>query len=151
MSVFRRVAAFTVAAALSSIATPPAFGANGVFGGSTSAAEAIVITTDAKVKKLRSAVIAWDAACQDGRSFALASALTPVKPDIGFSPGPDDLVISLNGKGRFIGMQLTARDLGEQTASSPSSCRASCAVGRPPRGSWRRRSRSSTTPAARRS
>jgi hypothetical protein len=116
MSAFRRAAAFVAAAALSFFAPPPAFGANGVFGGSTSAAEAIVITTDAKAKKLRSAVIVWEAACQDGRSFPLASALTPVKPELGFSPGPDDLVISQNAKGRFAGTQLTARELGSQTA-----------------------------------
>lgn len=116
MSLLRRAAAFVVAAALSFIATPPAFSANGIYGGTTSAAEAIVITTDAKAKKLRSAVISWEAPCQNGMSFPEASALTPVTAELGFMPGPDDLVIGRNAKGRFIGTQLTVWDLGDQTA-----------------------------------
>ncbi len=116
MSLLRWAAAFIVAAALSFIATPTAFGANGVYGGTTSAAEAIVITTDAKAKKLRSAVISWEAPCRDGMSFPMASALTPVTAEPGFMPGPDDLVIGFNAKRRFLGTQLTARDLGDHTA-----------------------------------
>jgi hypothetical protein len=116
MSLLRRAAAFIVAAALAFIATPPAFSANGVFGGSTSAGEAIVITTDAKAKKLRSAVISWEASCQDGTYFPVASDLTPVAPEPGFSPRPDDLLISRNAKGRFAGTQLTARSVGALTA-----------------------------------
>jgi hypothetical protein len=117
MPTLRRVVALPVAAALSLLATPTAFAANGVFGGSTSAPEAIVINTDGKAKKLRSAVVAWEAACGDGATFPLAIELTAVRDEPGFSPGPEDLVVSRNAKGRFAGINLLAIDLGEQVAA----------------------------------
>jgi hypothetical protein len=116
MSTPRRVAAFVVAAALSLIATPPAFGANGVYGGTTSAREAIVLTSDAKAKKLRTAVIAWDAECADGMSFPFATELRAVAAEPGFAPGPEDLVVSRNAKGRFAGTHVVAWDLGAEIA-----------------------------------
>jgi hypothetical protein len=117
MSLLRRAAAFVVAAALSFIATPPAFGANGVYGGTTSDDEPIVITTDAKGNKLRSAVVAWRAPCTSGRGFRMAISLRPVRAEPGFSPEPQDLVVSRNAKGRFAGTQLAAVSLvGDATA-----------------------------------
>lgn len=117
MSKLRRAAAFVVAAALAVIATPPAFGANGVYGGSTSDDEPIVITTDAKGKKLRSAVIAWRAPCASGRGFRMAISLRAVEAEPGFSPGPQYLAVSRNAKGRFAGTQLAAmRLIGDATA-----------------------------------
>jgi hypothetical protein len=116
MSVLRRVAAFIAAAALSFIATPPAFGANGIYGGTTSDNEAIVIATDAKGQKLRSANVAWQAPCNSGPRFPMAIALTPVKAEPGFSPGPEDLVVSRNAKGRFAGTQVAGLIFGDQSA-----------------------------------
>ena len=112
----RRVVASTLAAVLSLIIVPPAFGASGVFGGSSSAGEAIVLKTDAKAKKLRSAVIAWRAECADGRSFALGIELTAIAGEPGFTPNHDDLLTSRNAKGRFAGTQMAAMDLGEHMA-----------------------------------
>jgi hypothetical protein len=109
--------AVVLAAAVSLIAASPAFSATGVFGGSTSAGEAIVLTTDAKAKKLRSVVIAWEAPCQDGRIFPMAIKLTPVADEPGFSSGPEDLVVSRNAKGRFAGTQFAAMALSAQTAA----------------------------------
>jgi hypothetical protein len=112
----RKLLPIALAAALPLVAVPPAFAASGVFGGSTSAGEAIVLTTDAKAKKLRSAVIAWDAPCADGRSFPMAVELAPVAAEPGFTPGPDDLLVSRNAKGRFAGRQFAVWGLGTQSA-----------------------------------
>jgi hypothetical protein len=113
----RRIVASALAAALSLVVVPPAFSASRVFGGSTSDDEAIVLTTDAKAKKLRSAVIAWRAPCTDERFFPMAVELTPVANEPGFTPGPEDLLVSKNAKGRFAGQELAIWDLGgTQTA-----------------------------------
>ena len=114
---FRRIAAIALAAAFSLIVVPPALGASGVFGGSTAAREAIVLTTDAKAKKLRSAVIAWEAPCADGEYFPLAIELTAVAAQPGFTPSHDDLVVARNAKGRFAGTQLAIMELGTQVAA----------------------------------
>ena len=103
---YRRALATALAAALSLIVVPSAFAASGVFGGSTGADEAIVLTTDAKAKKLRSAVIAWEAECADGMTFPMAVELTSVAAEPGFTPNWDDLVMSKNAKGRFAGKQF---------------------------------------------
>jgi hypothetical protein len=116
MSLLRRAAAAIAVATLSLIAAPPAFAAEGVYGGTTSADEAIVLRTDAEAKKLRSVVIAWVAPCQDGARFPLAIELTAVRAEPGFSPDPDDLVVSRNAKGRFAGTQRGVMDLGAQIA-----------------------------------
>ncbi len=113
---FRRVLAAALAAAFSLIVIPSASAASGVFGGSTSAGEAIVLTTDAKAKKLRSAVLAWEAECADGMTFPMAVALTPVvTPGLGFTPGWDDLVMSKNAKGRFAGQEFAVMSSATQT------------------------------------
>jgi hypothetical protein len=112
----RRVVASALAAAFSLFVVPPTFAASGVFGGSTGDGEAIVLTTDAKAKKLRTAVIAWRAQCADGRFFPLGIELTAVSRRAGFTPSHDDLVVSRNAKGRFAGTQIAAVDMGEQVA-----------------------------------
>jgi hypothetical protein len=112
----RRVVASALAAAFSLLFAPPAFGASGVFGGSTADGEAIVLNTDAKAKKLRSAVIAWRAVCSDDGLFSLGIGLTAVAGKPGFSPSHDDLVVSRNAKGRFAGTQVAVMDLGDRVA-----------------------------------
>ncbi len=114
MSVPGRVAAFLVPAALSFIAAPPAFA--GVYGGTTSDDAAIVVESDAKAKKLRRAVIAWSAACGDGRQIPWTSDLSPATAEPGFMPGPDDLAMSRNAKGRFSGKQITSGGNGSTSA-----------------------------------
>jgi hypothetical protein len=115
MPLLQRIAACVVAAFF--VTTAPAFAANGVYGGTTSDDEPIVLTTDAKGMKLRSAVVAWEAPCKSGPRFPMAIALEPVKPEPGFSPGPQDLLVSRNAKGRFAGTQLAGMSLGDQTAA----------------------------------
>jgi hypothetical protein len=112
----RRVVASALAAAFSLFVAPPAFAASGVFGGSTAGGEPIVLTTDAKAKKLRSAVIAWRADCADGRFFGVGIELTAVASEAGFNPSHDDLVASKNAKGRFVGTQTAVMNLGEHMA-----------------------------------
>jgi hypothetical protein len=116
MSILSRAAAAVAAAALTIVAAPPAFAASGVYGGSTSDQEAIVLTTDAAGKKLRSAVISWEAPCADGMSFPVAIKLTAVKAEPGFRPAPDDLVVGRNAKGRFSGTQFAGRSVGDDAA-----------------------------------
>jgi hypothetical protein len=98
-------------------AAPAASAADAVFGGSTSASEAIVIKADKTAKKLRSAVIGWSAKCGDGMYFDLATELTPSSASPGFSPEPSDLLVSRNRKGSFAGTQLAGQDLGDATAA----------------------------------
>jgi hypothetical protein len=113
----RRLVASALAAAFSLIIAPPSLGASGVFGGSTADGEAIVLKTDVKAKKLRSAVIAWRAECADGALFPLGIELTAVASRPGFTPSHDDLVVSRNAKGRFAGTQIAAMDLGDRVAA----------------------------------
>lgn len=112
----RRVVASALAAAFSLIFAPPTFAASGVFGGSTAAGEPIVLKTDAKAKKLRSAAIGWRAECADGRFFPFGAELTAVANEPGFTPNPDELLTSKNAKGRFAGTQMGVMDLGELVA-----------------------------------
>ena len=112
----RRVVASALAAAFSLIFVPPPFSASGVFGGSTAGGEPIVLKTDAKAKKLRSAVIGWSAECADGRFFPFGAELTAVANEPGFTPSPDELLTSRNAKGRFAGTQMGVMDLGDLVA-----------------------------------
>jgi hypothetical protein len=98
-------------------AAPGAFAADRVYGGSTSAGEAIVVTADKAGKKLRSAVVSWRAECADGEYFATGSALTPAQSAPGFTPGPDELEIKRNGKRRFAGTQHVGYGLGDAFAA----------------------------------
>lgn len=105
------------AAALMLAAPQSGLAAGAVFGGSTKAREAIVLRADTKAKKLRSAVIAWEASCDSGLIFSASDELTPVGADPGFSSDPRDLMVSRNAKGRFAGTQLAGRDLGDRSAA----------------------------------
>jgi hypothetical protein len=101
-----------LAATTSLALAPSALAKTAVFGGSTRAGDPIVLTADAKAKKLRGIVIAWDAPCADGTYFGTGSALTPIQLPPSATPGVHDLVTSRNGKGRFAGSQLVAFDMG---------------------------------------
>lgn len=87
-------------------AAPPAFAADSVYGGTTSAGEAIVLKADASGKALKTAVIAWRADCSDGTSFPGNTELTATVAEPGFTPGYRDLLMSRNAKGRFAGTQV---------------------------------------------
>src|SRR4051812_29518782 len=93
-------------AALTAVA--PAQGADAVFGGTASHAAPIVVTTDAKLQTLKSVVISWFADCADGNYYDGGGRLTPAEAVPGFAPGPRELLVSRNAKGRFEGQQLLA-------------------------------------------
>ena len=114
MPINTRAAGLAIVAAAALGATSPASARNAVYGGSTSAAAPIVINADKKAKSLRSAVVSWSAACDDGDRFPVAVPLTAVRSEPGFQPGFRELATSRNGKGRFAGVQLGAFDMGEQ-------------------------------------
>ena len=117
MSHRSRPARVAMAAAALTLAAPStSLAANTVFGGSTTGGDAIALTADKKAAKLKSAVIAWVAPCDDGMRFPVSLNVTAVNPDQGFESGPRDLAVTRNAKGRFTGTQTGARDLGEQVA-----------------------------------
>jgi hypothetical protein len=101
------------ALALILAAAPSAFASGSVFGGSTNDGEAIVLTGDGAAKKLKSAVIAAEAKCDDGMYWPLSAKVTPTKASPGFDPGPRDLLVSRNAKGKFAGVVLSGSDLGD--------------------------------------
>ena len=105
MSLHLRTAAGVLAAGVTLVAAPSAAG-SAVFGGSTRGNEPIVLRADGKAKKLRSVVIAWEAACGDGTNFPGVGELTAARDEPGFVPDPGDLVTSRNARGRFTGTQL---------------------------------------------
>src|SRR4051794_11171099 len=101
-----RTALAAAAALATTLATAPgALAADAVYGGTTSRGEAIVIKADKTGKKLRSAVIAWNADCGDQSYFAQGSSVTAAKASPGFAPNSAVLATSRNGKGRFAGKQ----------------------------------------------
>jgi hypothetical protein len=94
------------AAAAMLAAAPPAGAAVSVYGGTTSAGEAIVLKADASGAALKSAVIGWRAKCSDGGYFPGYTELAATVAEPGFSPGYRDLLMSRNAKGRFAGTQV---------------------------------------------
>lgn len=85
----------------------PAQAGPAVYGGSTRAGDAIVVTANRSAAKLRSVVIAWDAKCDSG-GFLSHSDVLRVAP---FSPsgaGRPVLGTTRNRNGRFAGKQLDA-------------------------------------------
>lgn len=113
-----RVAIAAAAMAALTLALPSmAHAKRAVFGGSTKARESIVLTADARMKRLKSAVIAWEAACDDGRRFRTATSLTAVAPTPGFDASGRELLMSRNGRGRFAGAQFVGYDLGDLEAA----------------------------------
>jgi hypothetical protein len=61
-------------------------------------------------------VVAWMASCDSGSSIPMAIELTAMQRQPGFSPGPADLMMSRNAKGRFAGTQVAGRDFGDVAA-----------------------------------
>lgn len=113
MPIPTRAVGIAIATAAAVSAPSPAFGANAVFGGSTSAGHAIVISADKKAKALRSAVVSWTASCDNGRRFPVTSPLKAVTAEPGFEPDFRQMATSRNGKGRFAGTQLGGFDMGD--------------------------------------
>jgi len=105
----------TTAAALAAAA--PAQGADAIFGGVTKDGGPIVVKADAKFQELHSIVISWAAPCSDQQFFGGGGELTPADAVAGFSPGPRELLVSRNAKGRFEGSQLYGSDLGTSIAA----------------------------------
>jgi hypothetical protein len=112
----RSIVGAAVAFAALLTAAPSALAAGSVFGGSTRAGEPIVLTADRATKTLKSAVVVVRAKCSNGRGFPLSGNLTAVKRSPGFTPGPYDLVVTRNAKGRFAGKVHAAEDLGDLMA-----------------------------------
>ena len=109
-----RCAAAAPAAALLLLSTAQAGAADRVYGGSTRAQEPIVVQTSANGAKLKSMVIAWEARCGDGEYFVDTGRRPVERLTVGFDqPGPNSLVMSRNANGRFRGVQVAARDLGD--------------------------------------
>src|SRR3954447_3100200 len=97
-------------------ASPPTHAADGVYGGTTSAGDAIVVRTDAKGQRLKSTVISWAANCSDGSRFPGQAELTATRATPGFQPSGDELLVGRNAKGRFAGTQLSTADAGSLVA-----------------------------------
>lgn len=114
-SITRTALAASVAGSL--LFAPAALARGAVFGGSTAASQPIVVRTDAKAKRLSSAVIAWTADCKGGQRWADWSEVAAVRAQPGFTPGSGDLVLSRNRRGRFSGTQLYASSAGDLTAA----------------------------------
>ena len=93
-------------------ASSSARAADAVYGGTTGSEDPIVVTADPKSAELRSIIVSWRAACADGQGFPNAGELTATESVAGFTPGPADLLVSRNAKGRFKGKQLGGVDLG---------------------------------------
>jgi hypothetical protein len=93
----------------------PALAGGAVYGGSTSKGAPNVINADKKAKALRSAVVSWSAACDDGRRFPGSVQLKAVVAEPGFTPGFRELATSQNGKGRFKGIELGTYNLGDRS------------------------------------
>ena len=72
MPTHTRAAGLVIVAVVAAGVPSPASARNAVYGGSTSAGAPIVITADKKAKSLRSAVVSWRAACDNGRGFPIA-------------------------------------------------------------------------------
>jgi hypothetical protein len=81
----------------------PAHAAGFVYGGTTRDGNAIVLTAPKRAQKLGGAVIAWYAPCDDQSYFSDAESVSAAAPLAGELPGPGDLAMSRNAKGRFTG------------------------------------------------
>src|SRR4051812_17382379 len=106
MVISTRALGIAIAAAVTSSA--PAAASAAVFGGSTTTGAAIVINADKKARAVRSAVVSWEARCDDGSGFPIAMPVKAVAPEPGFEPDGEQFETSRNGKGRFAGTQRAA-------------------------------------------
>jgi hypothetical protein len=117
----RSVAAMTarlifLAAATALAATaPPASGS--VYGGSTGGSEPIAVTANKAMKKLTSVVVGRSAECDNGMRFYDDRELTAATVQPGFNPGPDDLLMSRNAKGRFKGTETGSASSADSVAA----------------------------------
>ena len=107
MSHRSRPARVAMAAAALTLAAPStSLAADTVFGGSTTAGDPIALTADKKAAKLKSAVIAWVAPCDDGMQFPVSLQGDGRRVRAGLRrPDPRDLAVTRNAKGRFAGTQ----------------------------------------------
>jgi hypothetical protein len=97
--------------------TAPAYAeADAVYGGSTTAHEPIVLRADRAGQRLRSAVMTWEAKCDQGAIFPFAAELPAVMLTRGLSQDAFELAMSRNAKGHFSGTQLAGFQLGSETA-----------------------------------
>jgi hypothetical protein len=102
-------------AALAATAAP-AHAASFVYGGTTGDGEPIALTAAKGGKALHGATVAWGATCDNQSHWFDWAVLTPVKPSPSFPPGPEDLVMSSNAKGRFAGTETAGEDAGDDVA-----------------------------------
>jgi hypothetical protein len=98
-------------------AAAPAEGAGAIFGGTAKGGAPIVVRADAKLQTLQSIVVSWDAPCSDGRYYGGGDDLTPAEAVPGFSPGPRELLVERNAKGKFSGAQVYSSDLGSNVSA----------------------------------
>ncbi len=111
------LAAAVGATAAALAAAGPAQGADAIYGGAAKGGAPIVVKADATLQTLQSIVLSWAAPCSDGRYYGTGGELTPAEPVAGFSPGPRELLVERNAKGKFSGTQLYASDLGTAVAA----------------------------------
>jgi hypothetical protein len=112
-----RLMAGAAVATILSLTTPEHAAAAAVYGGSTHAQEPIVLRADRGGQRLRSAVVSWEAKCNDGTVFPFAAELRVVTLSPGFSGDAFELAMSRNSKGSFSGVQLAGFPLGSVTAA----------------------------------
>jgi hypothetical protein len=122
--------AATAAATAAAAAPSPATAAGGVYGGTTSAGEAIVLNTDRAGRRIRSAVLSWVARCDDGSRYPIGVRVTATTAQPGFVPGPRDLVMSRNRKQRFAGAFTAGHDLGDHIGLVSAELRGRLRAGR---------------------
>lgn len=113
-SMLRTALAAAVAASLA--AAPSASARVHVLGGATRDGEPIVLRTDGKGKRLKSAVISWTATCKGGGLWSEGTEVKSASPEPGFLPDPGELTMSRNARGRFSGTQLASSISGELSA-----------------------------------
>src|SRR4051812_2894298 len=107
----------TAASAAVLATSSPAFAADAFYGGPDGRGAPIFVKPAPPAKTMRSLVVSWRAACSDGTGFPGGGTLTPADPTPGFQPGPDELLIEKNAKGKFQGTQLMGSDLGTRVAA----------------------------------
>ena len=116
MIITRSAAVAVVALAASGASS--AHAADRVFGGTTQDGLAMVVQASERGDKLKSVVLSWDARCDDGQYFS-DSGRRPVASTLaGFGePGPTELAMTRNARGRFLGHQEAGVAIGEDLAA----------------------------------
>ena len=90
-----------VIGALALAAPSPGAAATPVWGGEVWQGEPIVLTSDAKAKRLQTIVLAVSVRCKDGRRLWFSRELTTEQSPPGFPPGPASLTVAKNVRGSF--------------------------------------------------